>query len=1012
MRGGRFSNPCGFAAPLNVPARRLTIFAKPARTGYGGAAPGVSILLSPSNESAQGFRFRPAVLLSRAETAFGRAFTTVADAAVTHRELTFAVVMTLLFYLPSLRNSSNDAGFLYTGDILGFYWPALVKLHSLLSSFHFTALDFSSYNASADFFLTPNFFGVHPVFVIYSLLSAGWRTTITDIGHLLVVALALHSLVSCYFTSRLLIRFFGLNFWLASFAAAAFTFSIFTVTAHGEPMFVFCTSVIPWAVYGALAYQQNPTFRRLVLGAPAPLLMYLGGYMPMGVASLLLAALITAGTIFFLDPPEPLATRAERLMRAAMTFLFATLIASPYLVSVYLFMQESPSGTTGSIFYSAHQMSELPHSLLRVLSLYWFVPGPSHEFSPHWGLTAVTIATLFFLSPTASNRLTQLEWNLLKICGFLYAATFLSIFGNFSVVSDLVYYYVPQVGKMHLYQRFLMPANLLVAIMIAIMLRPLVEDAPPIATRLAVVLLGAGTVAAAYILGREPALATQIGFSNYVVMELCLALLFAITLLAPGVTFKYVAAIILFALPTLDRMYDYSVYGHTLVEQQKRMPIALNPAERAKLVAFLDRYKTKTLIKYVDITPMWNAAGIEPFPKSFPYFVLKELNLSSYGGFDFYLATRADYMAKMPIGANVAVKPNWDFVTRTGADFLVAQESDLNTGELNGIIEPPAGGNVYRLANGTVIVPLLSRAQRNLSSPPIFDNGYVRISEPLPSSEAAQPKNLALRKPARQSKTIGDAEASRAVDGNADGNFLAGSVSHTAADRNAWFEIDLGGVEQIDQIKLWNRTDCCGFRLANYWVLVSEEPFPDDATADELRARPGTWSKLNTTSAPEATVSTGGVPGRYVRIALSGQGALEESFLSIAEVEVLQVDPASQPKPYKIKPKVIDFTSNNANYLRLEVDAAEPAKVEYLLWNNPRLSYYVNGRHVIPGKIEGLTAIDIGAGRSTVEIVYRHWPLTLFWMFYAAYAALLVWLGIVALRRARQHRLARGERMS
>ena len=47
-------------------------------------------------------------------------------------QFVFALLMTALFYFPSLRNGSRDAGFLYGGDVLGFYWPYIAKLQSLL----------------------------------------------------------------------------------------------------------------------------------------------------------------------------------------------------------------------------------------------------------------------------------------------------------------------------------------------------------------------------------------------------------------------------------------------------------------------------------------------------------------------------------------------------------------------------------------------------------------------------------------------------------------------------------------------------------------------------------------------------------------------------------------------------------------------------------------------------------------------------------------------------------------
>ena len=66
------------------------------------------------------------------------------------------------------------------------------------------------------------------------------------------------------------------------------------------------------------------------------------------------------------------------------------------------------------------------------------------------------------------------------------------------------------------------------------------------------------------------------------------------------------------------------------------------------------------------------------------------------------------------------------------------------------------------------------------------------------------------------------------------------SVSHTNNDTHAWWQVDLGGVQQIDAIQLWNRTDCCGDRLQDFYVFVSEEPFTSNDPNQLVAA--GVWN--------------------------------------------------------------------------------------------------------------------------------------------------------------------------
>ena len=81
-------------------------------------------------------------------------------------------------------------------------------------------------------------------------------------------------------------------------------------------------------------------------------------------------------------------------------------------------------------------------------------------------------------------------------------------------------------------------------------------------------------------------------------------------------------------------------------------------------------------------------------------------------------------------------------------------------------------------------------------------------------------RNIALGKPTSTSSVYGGASSNRANDGNNDGNFNNGSVSHTENTGNPEFwEVDLGDSAQtIDRIIVSNRTDGGGERLNN-WLL-------------------------------------------------------------------------------------------------------------------------------------------------------------------------------------------------
>ncbi|WP_421949377.1 discoidin domain-containing protein [Phaeodactylibacter xiamenensis] len=137
--------------------------------------------------------------------------------------------------------------------------------------------------------------------------------------------------------------------------------------------------------------------------------------------------------------------------------------------------------------------------------------------------------------------------------------------------------------------------------------------------------------------------------------------------------------------------------------------------------------------------------------------------------------------------------------------------------------------------------------------------------------------NVALNKRATQSSnyTSSSGQPSKAVDGNTDGRWQSGSVTHTqgGGSNNPWWTVDLGEVHDIRKIRVWNRTDCCKERLDNFVILVKN-------TAQESWRGFISGSQRNTGTNP--LTFEGQAEGRYVMIQLRNP----KGILSLAEVEV------------------------------------------------------------------------------------------------------------------------------
>lgn len=145
--------------------------------------------------------------------------------------------------------------------------------------------------------------------------------------------------------------------------------------------------------------------------------------------------------------------------------------------------------------------------------------------------------------------------------------------------------------------------------------------------------------------------------------------------------------------------------------------------------------------------------------------------------------------------------------------------------------------------------------------------------------------NLALGKTATQSSTHEGREASRAVDGNTDGNYAKNTSACTTSQAQPWWQVDLGSVFAISAIALSNRSDTAADRLSNFFVRVSEDG--------------SVWHSYHyEKTAPARLVLEVNRPARYVKVQLSGV-----NYLTLAEVQVFGEQ--KKAPPAEVVPAVV-----------------------------------------------------------------------------------------------------------
>lgn len=224
------------------------------------------------------------------------------------------------------------------------------------------------------------------------------------------------------------------------------------------------------------------------------------------------------------------------------------------------------------------------------------------------------------------------------------------------------------------------------------------------------------------------------------------------------------------------------------------------------------------------------------------------LNVESEGDYTFYLAS--DDGSKLYIGDR-------EIVSNDGihnADNEVSGTWCLETGY------HPIRVEYFEASGGESLSVSYEGPETSKTSLAGLYGDYIKV-----------PLNSALSGTATQSSSREDGPASNAIDGNTNGVYSGGSVTHTNGDEeNPWWQVDLGEEKTIEEIVIFNRTDCCGERLTNFSVSVLDSEENSVFT-----------QSFTTPPSPSLPIDVGSVLGQIVKVELAAAGTL-----SLAEVQV------------------------------------------------------------------------------------------------------------------------------
>jgi hypothetical protein len=211
----------------------------------------------------------------------------------------------------------------------------------------------------------------------------------------------------------------------------------------------------------------------------------------------------------------------------------------------------------------------------------------------------------------------------------------------------------------------------------------------------------------------------------------------------------------------------------------------------------------------------------------------------------------------------------------------------------------------------------------------------------------AAEQNVAPLGFAEQSTTGFGGGAERANDGNTSGLYGDNTVSHTdVGDVAPWWQVDLGDEYPLTRIVLWNRTDCCSPRLSNFRVSVL------DGGQSEVHGEDFFTDGIDYPNPSLEVVLPEGTEGEFVRVDILGNNAVNEIFLSLAEVEAFTTADVEIPATIALQPVGARIAVGEGHTFEVVASGTDP--IEY--------QWYFDG-----GEIDGATSASYVIAAATID---------------------------------------------
>ena len=242
----------------------------------------------------------------------------------------------------------------------------------------------------------------------------------------------------------------------------------------------------------------------------------------------------------------------------------------------------------------------------------------------------------------------------------------------------------------------------------------------------------------------------------------------------------------------------------------------------------------------------------------------------------------------------------------------------------------------------------------------ITNHGKAQILSLAEVEVFSNGKNIARDGVASQHSTAFNGPPELAIDGNTNGDYNKGSVTHTATVNDPWWELDLKETQAIERISIWNRTDAgLHTRLRDFSITLLDKD-RNEVWRKDVKQAPNPSREFSTSGARDISFQTAFADYHQKNFnaeeVLSGKTGNKDGWAIGGQVDATHQLTLVPSEPVSLK---------NAKLLRVTIEQKSPHSNHLLGYFRFRVTSHTSAiqRAKLPERI--LTIVDVAPSQRT-----------------------------------------------